>query len=97
MDGFLTGQSRVLAPACTERLARQLLATLDPTGADRYDPEAYQRRGLTCAIDSTGMLVGRFQLDPAAAAVVKAALDAYAAPASQAPAEDDDRAAGAGG
>ena len=90
VDGFLTEQSRVLAPASTDRLARQLLATLDPSGSDRYDPHAYQRRGLACAVDSTGMLVGRFQLDPAAAAVVKAALDAHAAPTPHTTGEDQD-------
>jgi hypothetical protein len=64
-------------------LAQQLLATLDPDGSDRFDPAAHERRGLWAAVDGTGMLVGRFQLDPAAAATVKAALDLYAAPKPQ--------------
>ena len=55
-----------------------MLATLDPDGSDRFDPAAFERRGLHCAVDATGMLVGRFQLDPAAAASVKAALGALA-------------------
>jgi hypothetical protein len=61
MDAFLTEHSRVLAPAATDQLARQLLATLDPNGSDRFDPAAYERRGLWHAVDGTGMLVGRFQ------------------------------------
>src|SRR4029077_16523654 len=46
MDAFLTEHSKVLAPAATDKLARHLLATLDPNGGDRFDPAAYQRRGL---------------------------------------------------
>jgi Domain of unknown function (DUF222) len=67
------------APDC-DRLARQLLHTIDPDGTDRYDPHAFDRRGLSTGFDSTGMLLLRGQLDPAAAAIVKAALDHYAAP-----------------
>jgi hypothetical protein len=63
-----------------DRLARQLMATLDPDGSTRYDPRAYERRTLSAVFDSTGMLLLRGQLDPAAGAIVKAALDHYAAP-----------------
>ncbi len=90
VDAFLTEQSKVLPPYATDRLARQVLATLDPDGSDRFDPAAYERRSLHCVVDATGMLVGRFQLDPAAAASVKAALDAYAAPGPQTPVEGED-------
>jgi len=90
VDAFLTEQSKILAPYATDRLARQLLATLDPDGSDRFDPAAFERRGLSCAVDATGMLVGRFQLDPAAAASVKAALDAYAAPGPRTLSEGED-------
>ena len=90
VDGFLTEHSKVLAPCATDKLAQQLLATLDPDGADRFDPAAYERRGLWCAVDGTGMLVGRFQLDPAGAATVKAALDVYAAPKPQTLSEGQD-------
>src|SRR5262249_55697421 len=48
---------------------------------------AFGRRSLTCAVDSTGMLVGHFQLDPAAGAAVKAALDHYAASVPAVPAD----------
>jgi hypothetical protein len=90
VDAFLTEHSKVLAPAATDRLAKQLLATLDPDGADRFDPVAYERRSLSCAVDGTGMLVGHFQLDPAASAIVKAALDAYAVPKAQTLTETED-------
>src|SRR6185295_4178159 len=90
VDAFLTEQSKVLPPYATDRLARQVLATLDADGSDRFDPAAFERRGLSCAVDATGMLVGRFQLDPAAAASVKAALDAYAAPNPQTLSEGED-------
>ena len=42
--------------------------------AGGVDPAAFQRRSLTCAVDGTGMLIGRFQLDPASGACLKAAL-----------------------
>jgi hypothetical protein len=53
---------------------------MDPDGLDRFDPQAFQRRSLTCSVDGTGMLVGRFQLDPASGACLKAALDRFSAP-----------------
>ena len=88
IDAFLTEHSRHLPPTGTDRLARHLLATLNPEALDRYDPDAFTRRALTCAVDATGMLIGRFHLDPAAGAAVKAALDHYAAPTPPTPAED---------
>ncbi len=81
IDTFMTEQSRRFPPAGIRRLARHLLAVLDPDGSERIDPQAYQRRQLTCATDDTGMLVGTYQLDPAGGAVVKAALDAFGRPA----------------
>jgi Domain of unknown function (DUF222) len=77
---FFHRQSLTFPANDCDRLARQLLATIDPDGTDRYDPHAFERRSLSAYIDSTGMLVLRGQLDPAAAAIVKAALDHYAAP-----------------
>lgn len=74
VDAFLTEQSRTFSPATTEGLARQLLAVLDPDGGDRYDPDALRRPGPSCATDATGMLVGRFQLDPVGGAVPSGAL-----------------------
>ena len=61
-----------------DRLARQLLAALDPDGG--FDPHACERRRLSKSTDSAGMLVGRFQLDQAAGLTVAAALDHFAAP-----------------
>ncbi len=80
VDSFLTEQSRRFSPAGTQRLARHLLAVVDPDATDRFDPLAFQRRSLSCAVDSTGMLIGSFQLDPAVGAIVRAALDHFAAP-----------------
>ncbi len=90
VDGFLSEQSRRFSPVSTARLVRHLLAVLDPDGTDRFDPDAWRRRGLSCATDSTGMLVGRFQLDPAGGAAVAAALEAFARPDPAAPADTED-------
>ncbi len=76
VDAFLAEHARRLSPRQTARLGRQLLEALDPAGADRYDPQAHQRRDLTYHRDSTGMLIGRFALDPAAGSVLRAAIDA---------------------
>ena len=67
-------------PRSAQALAGHLLAVLDPDRQDRFDPDAYQRRRLTSVRDSTGMLVGRFQLEPAGAAIFTAAIDRFAAP-----------------
>jgi hypothetical protein len=80
VDSYLAEHSRIFPPSGTERLGRHLLAVMDPDGLDRYDPAAFQRRSLTCSVDGTGMLVGRFQLDPASGACLKAALDRFSAP-----------------
>ena len=61
-------------------LAARILDHLAPERGDRFDPDAFTRRELHTAIDSTGMLVGTFQLDPAAATIVKTALDVYSKP-----------------
>ena len=82
VDAYLARQSRVFAPSGTDRLAKQLLHVLDPDGTERYDPNAFARRQLSCAQDSTGMTVGRFQLDAAGGAAVRAALELYSAPAA---------------
>jgi hypothetical protein len=80
VDAFLADHSRSLPPQATERLARHLLSVLDPSGTDHYDPQAHLRRRVTRTIDSTGMGIGHWQLDPAATAAFYAVLDAFAAP-----------------
>jgi hypothetical protein len=80
VDEVLTEHSRRLCPRDSHVLAGYLLARLVPDVEDRFDPDAYTRRSLAFATDATGMLVGRFQLDPAAGAIVKTALLANAAP-----------------
>jgi hypothetical protein len=79
IDAFLTEHARQLCPRTIDYLATRLLDVLDPTRTDRYDPDAYTRRRLSSATDTTGMLVGRFQLDPAGGAALKAAPDLHAA------------------
>jgi hypothetical protein len=81
IDQLTTEHAARFCPDTTRGLARHMLRALDPHGTDRYDPHAYTRRDLTCTTDSTGMLVGAFQLDPAAGAVVKTALDTFGHPA----------------
>jgi hypothetical protein len=63
-----------------DRHARQLLARLAPDPEERLDPDATERAFLDLRTDGTGMLVGRFQLDPAAGATLRAALDSRSAP-----------------
>lgn len=71
--------------------AAVLLQRLAPEAAQRFDPRAHERRFLDWSTDATGMLLGRFALDPAAGATLRAAVDAASAPR---PTEDgvrDDR------
>jgi hypothetical protein len=81
MDTLLVEHARMFPPKTIEGLAREILHRLDPTGADRYDPDAFTRRSVTCGEDSTGTVFGRFQLDPANGAIFKSVLDAHAKPA----------------
>ncbi|MFZ0160750.1 MAG: DUF222 domain-containing protein [Kineosporiaceae bacterium] len=76
VDAFLAEQATVLSARDLARLTKQLLATLDPDGKDSYDPDACTRRELSFHTDATGMLVGRFALDAASGALVRAAIDA---------------------
>ncbi len=77
IDVFLTRTSRRHSPTTTDRIAKELLAALDPDGQDSFDPLAYQRRTLSLVTDSTGMTSLRGLLDPASAAVLRAALAHY--------------------
>ena len=90
VDRFLTDTARMLAPTDTERVAAQLLAVLDPDGADRFDPAAVSRRSASLVFDSTGMGILRAVLDPAGAATVRTALAHYSAPEPAGTAGDDD-------
>jgi hypothetical protein len=78
-----TGNARHLRTA-----AAGLLERLAPEVADRFDPQSHTRRFLDMTIDSTGMLVGHFALDPTAGATFQAAVDAASAPR---PSEDGAR------
>jgi Domain of unknown function (DUF222) len=55
IDEFLTGWSRHLPPTSVDRLGRQIMARLDPDRAERFDADAYQRRGLSIGTDFAGM------------------------------------------
>jgi hypothetical protein len=66
VDQVLTAHARVWDPGTATRLADHLLSTLVPDRADRYDEHAYERRHLAVTTDSTGMVLVRGQLDPAA-------------------------------
>ncbi|WP_336922624.1 HNH endonuclease signature motif containing protein [Aquipuribacter sp. SD81] len=79
------GTPRQLRTAC-----RALLERLAPDRVHRFDPRAHERRFLDLADDATGMCVGSFALDAAAGAVLRRALDAYAAPRPTAPVPADE-------
>ncbi len=76
VDAYLADQAKVLSARDVARLGEQLLALLDPDGQDTFDPDAHTRRELTFHTDTTGMLVGRFALDPAAGSLLRAAINA---------------------
>jgi Domain of unknown function (DUF222) len=80
VDALISEHARVFPADRVQRLAARILDHLAPDRRERFDPDAHTRRELHTAIDSTGMLVGTFQLDPASAATVKAALDVYSRP-----------------
>ena len=80
VDAFLAEHCRRLAPDDVRVLVPHLLDVLDPGGRDRFDPDAFERRELRLHPDSTGMVVGSFQLDPEGGATVAAAVDHFGAP-----------------
>jgi uncharacterized protein DUF222/HNH endonuclease len=80
VDAFFAMHSQVLDSRETSRVARHLIAALDPDGHDGFNPTAHEKRGLTHSTDSTGMLIGRFQLDPADSATVITAIEHFSAP-----------------
>jgi hypothetical protein len=90
VDAFLAEQARRHSPIALDRLVRHLVEVVDPDGAAGFDPQAYQRRSCTTAVDGVGMLVGRFVLDPVGAVVVASALDAFAAIPPSGTAVDED-------
>ncbi|WP_380168723.1 DUF222 domain-containing protein [Jannaschia sp. R86511] len=71
--------------------AAVLLQRLAPDVAERFDPRSHERRFLDLTTDSTGMLLGRFALDPAAGAAFRAAVDASSAPRPTVDGVRDDR------
>ena len=70
-------------PLDMDRAARQLLERtgwVEVGAAVRFDPDGHTRRFLDVHTDSTGMVVGSFQLDAVSGATVRSALDAASAP-----------------
>jgi len=80
VDVFFAQWAKQLDSRQTKRVASNLLAALDPDGRDGFDPGAHERRGLTHSTDGAGMVVGKFQLDPAGGATFTAALEHFSAP-----------------
>jgi hypothetical protein len=80
VDAWLTETSRVLPPCTTDQAAKHLLDVVDPDHADRFDPAALERRELFTAVDSTGMVIMKGQLDPLNGAKVRRALQAFSRP-----------------
>ena len=76
---WLLDQSIQHHPLDVARLSRHVLAVADPSGQERFDPRAFERRYLRLGVDSTGMTFGSFQLD-ASAAIVKTMIDFLATP-----------------
>ena len=79
------------SPRELERAGRQLLARLAPEREDRFDERAHERRLLDYHTDDTGMVVGRFQLDPVTGASFRAALEHHSGPVTGADGEPDRR------
>ena len=77
--GWLLRQSLAHHPVDVARLSRHVLAVADPTGQERFDARAFERRYLRLGVDATGMTFGTFQLDQSAG-VVKTMLDFLSAP-----------------
>jgi hypothetical protein len=75
IDQTLTDHARDWNPRDSATLAAHVLAAIAPDTADRYDPDAVTRRQLHTGYDSSGMLLVRGQLDPAAGAKFRAVLD----------------------
>ncbi|MGJ7452821.1 DUF222 domain-containing protein, partial [Aquipuribacter sp. MA13-13] len=78
--GFFAGLAPSRHALTLKQDAAVLLRELAPEVAERFDPCSHERRFLDWTTDSTGMLLGRFALDPAAGATLRAAVDAASAP-----------------
>jgi hypothetical protein len=79
-DRWLAQQARLFRVREVGRLADQLIARLAPEQADRFDPDAHLRRGVSFVRDSTGMGLLRMQATPADAVLLDALLAAVSAP-----------------
>ena len=80
-EAFLASHARDLDTTALGKLARRMLATLDPDGAALDDEEAVRARELSLARGPDGMTMVRGRLDAEGAAVLRSALDPFTAPA----------------
>ncbi len=87
VEGFLAEQAVEFDATTLGRIGRRLVATLDPDGALADDEAAVAARELTFHRDADGMIVLRGRLDPEGSALLRTALDPFAAPR---PAADDE-------
>jgi hypothetical protein len=90
IDDFFAEHTKNLTSAQTERIAKTLLAALDPDGSDPFDPNAVDRRELTHSTDTNGMVIGHFQFDPVTGELFKTAISHFSAPESTHDAVDED-------
>jgi hypothetical protein len=90
VDVLLTGHARQFDPSTCQKLAGELLDRLDPDGTRSFDPDSHLRRYLSMTTGPDGMTILRGQLDPAAAAVVRTALDHFSGRRSDHPMDGPD-------
>ncbi len=96
-EAFLAWHARDLDTTTLGKLARRMLATLDPDGAALDDEEAVRARELSLARGPDGMTMVRGRLDAEGAAVLRSALDPFTAPAPSTADGPDPRSARPGG
>jgi hypothetical protein len=89
VDTILTGQARLLPPTTVDRLGRQIVRRLDPTRAERFDADAYERRTCSITSDFAGMGIYRLVVDPATHAQLRALLAKWSAPRPESEAVDE--------
>jgi len=80
IDEFITQHAQTFTSSQTDTIAKRILAVLDPDGTDSFDPDAVDRRNVSAHRDRTGMIVGRFQLDPVNGEWFMTALNHFSAP-----------------
>ncbi|HEY2174993.1 MAG TPA: DUF222 domain-containing protein, partial [Mycobacteriales bacterium] len=80
-EAFLAAQARDVDTTTLGKIARRMVATLDPDGAALDDEDAVRARELSLSRDQDGMTLIRGRLDAEGAAVLRTALDPFTGPA----------------